>query len=96
MQVEWLFACLTGLDSIRRQEFTGIMINLSARQLRRAASLQDKIASLQRELARLLQTSIPSLATGKRRKMSAAGRARIAAAQRARWAKVRSRAAKRK
>jgi len=72
------------------------MMNLSARQLRRAASIQDKISALQRDLSRLLQTSLPSRASRKRRKMSAAGRARIVAAQRARWAKVRARAGGRK
>jgi hypothetical protein len=63
--------------------------NLTSGQLRAAANLQDKIASLQAELASFLGASTPSVAGAPRRKggMSAAGRARIAAAQRARWAK---------
>lgn len=66
------------------------MTNLSAGQLRHAADLQDRIESLKSELAGLLD--IAEAADGaprKRRKMSAAARARIAAAQRARWAKQR-------
>jgi ribosomal protein L15 len=67
-------------------------MNISATQLRRAADIQDKIESLQSELNKLLGNG--SVAAPKperkRRKMSAAARAKIAAAQRARWAKVRS------
>jgi hypothetical protein len=59
--------------------------NLSSRELRHIANLKEKIDSLQDELARMVGGTAP----GPRRKsgMSAAGRARIAAAQRARWAK---------
>lgn len=60
--------------------------DVSAEQLRRAASIKDEIESLQTELDRLLGSSGPTTRTGKRG-MSAAGRARIAAAQKARWAK---------
>jgi hypothetical protein len=64
---------------------------LTAKQLRRAADLQDKIADLQKELAGYLGGSVSSTpATGKKRRMSAAGRARIIAAQKARWAKFNS------
>ena len=65
------------------------MIELSARQLRRAAGLKDKIEILQQDLARLLGSSEVAAAPGKRRTMSAAARAKIAAAQRARWARQR-------
>jgi len=62
--------------------------NLSAQQLRQAADLQEKIAKLKTELGHLLGAGDSGAAAPrKRRKMSAAGRARIAAAQRARWAK---------
>lgn len=59
--------------------------NLSSQQLHRIADLKEKIDTLQDELSRLLGGATP----GRRRKfgMSAAGRARIAAAQKARWAK---------
>lgn len=65
--------------------------NLSAQQLRRAADITDKIQSLQNELNRIFGTSNSAPADGaprKRRKMSAAARAKIAAAAKARWAKV--------
>jgi len=65
--------------------------SLSAQQLRRAADIKDKIQSLEKELEQILGSSIKPEATAapkKRRKMSAAGRARISAAAKARWAKV--------
>jgi len=70
--------------------------NLTSGQLRRAADIQDQIASLQRELEAVLGGAVPAARRGPGRPpgrppgrtMSAAGRARIAAAQRARWAKV--------
>ena len=68
--------------------------NLSAQQLRRAANIKDKIQSLENELGRILGAStkpITAVAPKKKRKMSAAGRAKIAAAARARWAKVKGR-----
>ena len=68
--------------------------NLSAKQLRRAANIKDKIQSLENELQRILGASTKSIAVDapkKKRKMSAAGRAKIAAAARARWAKVKGR-----
>ena len=66
------------------------IIDLSSQDLRRIAKLKEKIDSLQRKLGRILGGA--GIATGLKRKsgMSAAGRARIAAAQRARWAKVRT------
>jgi len=68
-----------------------LIANLSAQQLRRAADIKDKIQSLENELGRILDSPIKPVAVAapkKRHKMSAAGRARIAAAARARWAKV--------
>src|ERR1039457_7184950 len=72
------------------------MINATPQQLRKAADIQEKIQSLQEELGQLLggETSTPAQTTeaptSKRKKyrMSAAGRARIAAGARARWAKI--------
>src|SRR5689334_6057789 len=65
--------------------------SLSARDLRRAAEIKEKIDSLQNELVEILASdSVTSnRRTGRRRKMTAAARARIAAGARARWAKVR-------
>jgi ribosomal protein L15 len=67
-------------------------MNISASQLRRAADIQDKIESLQSELNQLFGNgSVAAVKPQrKRRKMSAAARAKIGAAQRARWAKVQS------
>lgn len=69
------------------------IINLSAQQLRRAAAIKDQIQSLENELGRIFGSSITPVAVAapkKRRKMSAAGRAKISAAAKARWAKVRA------
>jgi hypothetical protein len=69
--------------------------NLSAQQLRQAADLQEKIADLENELSQLLGSSAKAIAApvvGKAPKkkggMSAAGKAKVAAAQKARWAKI--------
>jgi hypothetical protein len=73
---------------------SSLLTSLSSKQLRRAADLKDKIQSLENELGRILGASIKPVAAGapkKKRKMSAAGRAKIAAAQKARWAKVKGR-----
>ena len=71
------------------------LTSLSAKQLRRAADLKEKIATLQSELESYLGVVVSSvssfLAPPKRKsRMSAAGRARIIAAQKARWAKVKA------
>jgi hypothetical protein len=63
--------------------------NLSIQQLRTAVALKEKIEALETQLATLLGGGVPSpvKAAGKRKGMSAAGKARVAAAQRLRWAK---------
>ncbi len=73
--------------------------SLSAKQLRRAAGLKERIENLQHELSQLLGSFGSNEATTpvkskKKRTMSAAGRARISAAAKARWAKVRAAAKK--
>jgi hypothetical protein len=60
--------------------------SLSAEQLRRAAAIKEQIDSLENELGKILGGAAVS-ETGKR-VMSASARARIGAAQKARWAKV--------
>lgn len=66
--------------------------SLSAQQLRKAATLKEKIQSLEKELNQLLGSTATSAAgpAPKKRtfKMSAAGRARISAAAKLRWARV--------
>ena len=66
--------------------------NVTPTQLRQAADLQEKIVQLQSELAAVLGNEVEAVPVAKPAKkvgMSAAGRARIAAAQKARWAKRR-------
>jgi hypothetical protein len=68
--------------------------NLSAQQLRQAADLKEKIDGLQTELNAILGGEAPTRADAAiaqapkngRRKVSAKSRARMAAAQKARWA----------
>ena len=67
------------------------IINLSPKLLRQAANIQDKIASLQTKLSQILgASSAPESGPKKRgpRRMSASAKAKIAAAARARWAKI--------
>ena len=65
------------------------ILNLTSNELRRAAQLKDQVEELQNELAKLIGGgSITPAKTAKpKRTMSRAARAKIAAAQRARWAK---------
>jgi len=65
---------------------------LSPAQLRKAAKMKERIVRLQSELDRLFGSKAgPEAAPKKRtRRMSAAGRARIVAAQKARWAKIKA------
>lgn len=73
-----------------------VLSRLSVAQLNKAVRIKERIEALEAELTSLLGGSA-SPATGggeggirRRRKMSAAAKAKIAAAQRARWAKVRA------
>ena len=72
------------------------IVNLSAQQLRQAAGIKEKISALEKELATLIGSnaaSIPPKSTKPAKKkgvMSAAGKARIVAAQKLRWAKIKA------
>jgi len=72
----------------------GNMSNLSSltsTQLKHAADLKDKIEALNRQLNALLGAAQPAaFSPRKKGKMSAAGRAKVAAAQKARWAKIKA------
>jgi len=77
--------------------------NLTPAQLRQAAALKEKIEQLQKQLTQLLGTQAPvskpvptvaPKAIKARKKMSAAGIAKIRAAQKARWAKIKGAAPK--
>src|SRR5438093_5857132 len=63
-------------------------MDTSARALQEAISIRRQIDALETRLSSILGTSAPGAATrGGRRRMSAATRAKLAAAARARWAK---------
>jgi hypothetical protein len=68
------------------------MITMTPQQLRKAADLQEEIQSLQEELGQILggESTTPAQATEalKTYKFSAAARAKMRAAQKARWAKI--------
>lgn len=72
------------------------LLTLTPAQLNRAADIKEMIASLEKELAGILGASAPTVKTlaakpvKKKRTMSAEGRARVAAAQKARWAKIKA------
>ena len=67
--------------------------NLSVQQLRKAATLKERIQSLEKELNQLLGSAVTSVAgpAPKKRKfkMSASAKAKISAAAKLRWAKIR-------
>jgi hypothetical protein len=68
-----------------------LIANLSAQQLRLAAAMKEKIQSLENELGRIFRSSTKSAVTAapkKKFRMSAAARAKISAAAKARWAKI--------
>lgn len=67
----------------------------TAEQLKRAIKIKTRLEALQSQLDTLLGFS-PSNSNVSRRTISAAGRARIAAAQKARWAKEKGGKGKRK
>jgi len=76
---------------------TNSLTDLSPAQLRKAASIKERIAILQKELTKLLGTtatsSAPAPTSGRRKKkgkMSAEGRKRISEVQKARWAKIKA------
>ena len=67
------------------------ILSLASHQLRRAADLVDKIEELKAELAATLGSSeIANDARKIKRKMSDAGRLAIAAAQKIRWSKIKT------
>jgi len=68
------------------------MTNLSAQQLRQAANLKEQIADREKQLAAIFgaETKAAPAKPAKKGGISAAGRARIAAAAKLRWAKVRA------
>ncbi len=66
-----------------------LLAKLSVQQLQRALALKKEIAELEVELGQILGGEETAAQPAGRRKMSAAARARISAAQKARWAERR-------
>ena len=80
-----------------------LISNLTVHQLRQAADLKEEIQGLENQLSHLLGSSatpvtapqpvaepVAAKAPKKKGGMSAAGKARIAAAQKVRWAKIKA------
>jgi hypothetical protein len=68
------------------------ILNLTPSQLKHAADIKERIAELEDELQSIVRdggsrNGAPAPSRTRRNRMSAAGRARIIAAQKARWAK---------
>jgi hypothetical protein len=66
---------------------------LSVKQLRQVVNLKEKIEALENKLNQLAGSTakpVVAKASKKKRKMSAAGKARIVAALKARWAKYKA------
>jgi hypothetical protein len=70
---------------------TNLLAQLSVKQLKRAVAIREKIGALEAQLSKLLGAEPPRAAAPRRRKrLSAAAKARISAAAKARWAKFRA------
>lgn len=73
-----------------------LFANLTVGQLKRAVAIKERIEELERELESVVGRETGMSSVGRqnqpkrRRRMSAAARAKIAAAARARWAKYRA------
>ena len=70
-----------------------LLRDLTVDQLKKAAAIKERIEQLERDLTGIFGIPEPLTLGGiirRRRKMSAAGRAKISAAAKARWAKVRA------
>jgi len=73
------------------------LARLSVQQLKQALTIREKIDTLQKDLDRIIgdqASTLKGAAPRKRGKLSAAGRARISAAAKARWAKIKARRTK--
>jgi len=74
-----------------------LLAKLSLQQLKRAVGIRGQIQRLEKALDRLVGDQSPGTSKPTRKKrgrLSAAARARISAAMKARWAKVRGQKAK--
>jgi len=70
-----------------------IFSRLSVAQLKKATAIKERMEQLEKDLTAILGIPEPMTVGGairRRRRMSAAARAKISAAAKARWAKVRA------
>ena len=66
------------------------LLDLTSEQLKRAASIKEQINDLNNQLRKIFGVSAESKAiAGSNRTLSASAKKKIAAAQKARWAKIR-------
>jgi hypothetical protein len=65
-------------------------LDLTVNQLKRAAAIKQQIEALNKDLGNILAVSARSGAVSKKRRIGISGRRNIAAAQKARWAKLRA------
>ena len=80
---------LTRCESLPNLSAMTTLGHISMSQLQRALAIREQIETLQNEMEQILagETALPHAPKG-RRKMSASAKARIGAAQKARWAKL--------
>lgn len=94
VQMDWVLWILLRLDLLTKSiHIPTTMISITPKALRKAANIQEKIQSLQEQLSQILGGEVPTPVQAteepkKRRKFSAATKARMKAAQKARWAKI--------
>ena len=80
---------LTGKVTLKRMKNSQTLAELSVQQLKRALEIRQKTDDLRKELHQLLggeETAAAPVQRPRKRTMSAAARAKISAAQKARWA----------
>jgi hypothetical protein len=88
--VERLDFIAQNLDSLR---MAISLRDLTVAQLKKATAIKERMEQLEKDLTGILGIPEPMTVGGivrRRRKMSAAARAKISAAAKARWAKVRA------
>ena len=69
---------------------SNLLSSLTTAQLRYAADLKEKIDALTKELTSILGASVSAKAPKKKGGMSAAAKAKLSAATKARWAKIKA------
>lgn len=82
--------CFPSTHRIPHQRMNNSLQTLTAAQLKRALALRERIDQLESELASITGSTAaaPAGKAPKQRRMSAAGRAAISRAAKARWAKI--------